>query len=31
MLHQSVLKPLIVDGQFLYQFDGGLGAGCETS
>lgn len=29
MLHQSVLKPLIVDGESLYHFDGRLGAGCD--
>jgi hypothetical protein len=29
MLHQSVLKPLIMDGASLYQFDGRLGPGCE--
>ncbi|RHZ64488.1 hypothetical protein CDV55_102376 [Aspergillus turcosus] len=29
MLHQSVLKQLIVDGESLYHFDGRLGAGCD--
>ncbi|RHZ66721.1 uncharacterized protein CDV56_104761 [Aspergillus thermomutatus] len=29
MLHQSVLKPMLVDGQSLYRFDGRLGAGCD--
>ncbi|KAH1488400.1 hypothetical protein LV164_002225 [Aspergillus fumigatus] len=29
LLHQSVVKPLLADGQSLYHFDGRLGAGCE--